>query len=326
MNSTSTNVTNSTSGGGNSSSGGSCGGSSSSGSSGSRSSIPAPGNMHRLATTSLEQRRSFSSGTRHPAGRCHAACSVGPTRMFGGQSVVPWELALFLVEEMKAELVQPGAVVYTAALAECRWAGEQRHVDYLLQEMEAEGLSIVPGIPGAMDDALPPSQASPLFGKLPEAPPSTGSTSEHQSAPGSRGELGPADQDVPASSVSGAVSTMQSAAREAHTALATVETMWARGEGDPSPATCRAALDACAAGGQWERALSLVRDAAASDVGEDSSDRDGGGAEEEDSFPGSVEVLALEGRWDDALLLVQRHTGLSDSEGVGVADHRGSGT
>lgn len=43
-------------------------------------------------------------------------------------------------------MVQPGAVVYTAALAECRWAGEQRHVDYLLQEMEAEGLRIVPGV------------------------------------------------------------------------------------------------------------------------------------------------------------------------------------
>lgn len=49
------------------------------------------------------------------------------------------------LRQMKAEMVQPGAVVYTAALAECRWAGEQRHVDYLLQEMEAEGLSIVPG-------------------------------------------------------------------------------------------------------------------------------------------------------------------------------------
>lgn len=46
---------------------------------------------------------------------------------------------------MKAEMVQPGAVVYSAALAECRWAGEHRHVDYLLKEMEAEGLSIVPG-------------------------------------------------------------------------------------------------------------------------------------------------------------------------------------
>lgn len=46
---------------------------------------------------------------------------------------------------MKAEMIQPGAVVYTAALAECRWAGEQRHVDYILQEMEAEGLSVVPG-------------------------------------------------------------------------------------------------------------------------------------------------------------------------------------
>ncbi len=46
---------------------------------------------------------------------------------------------------MKAEMVPPGAVVYTAALAECRWAGEQKHVDYLLQEMEAEGLTIVPG-------------------------------------------------------------------------------------------------------------------------------------------------------------------------------------
>lgn len=47
--------------------------------------------------------------------------------------------------QMKAEMVRPGAVVYTAALAECRWAGEREHVDYLLQEMKAEGLRIVPG-------------------------------------------------------------------------------------------------------------------------------------------------------------------------------------
>lgn len=46
---------------------------------------------------------------------------------------------------MKGEGVDPGAVVYTAALAECRWAGQERHVDYILQQMDVEGMSIVPG-------------------------------------------------------------------------------------------------------------------------------------------------------------------------------------
>lgn len=47
---------------------------------------------------------------------------------------------------MKGEGVEPGNVVYTAALAECRWAGQAKHVEYLLQRMEAEGMSIVPGM------------------------------------------------------------------------------------------------------------------------------------------------------------------------------------
>lgn len=47
---------------------------------------------------------------------------------------------------MKGEGVAPGNVVYTAALAECRWAGQAKHVEYLLQRMEAEGMSIVPGM------------------------------------------------------------------------------------------------------------------------------------------------------------------------------------
>lgn len=49
-------------------------------------------------------------------------------------------------EQMKGEGVEPGDVVYTAALAECRWAGQSKHVEYLLQQMEAEGMSIVPGL------------------------------------------------------------------------------------------------------------------------------------------------------------------------------------
>eukprot|EP00752_Nemacystus_decipiens_P007759 g6933.t2 len=240
--------------------------------------------------------------------------------MFGGQSVVPWELALFLVEEMKAEMVEPGAVVYTAALAECRWAGEQRHADYLLQEMEAAGLSVVPGIPGATDDALPPSQAPPLFGKLPETPPNAASKWEHQrSSSDSTAVAGSSGQGFPVSAAD-AISAAQSAARAAHTALATVETMWAGGEGDPSPATCRAALDACAAGGQWERALSLVRDAALAVTAEDRVASEDGVGEEEESFSGRVEVLALEGRWDEALLLAQGPE-LSGSGGVGSTDN-----
>lgn len=58
-------------------------------------------------------------------------------------------LPLLLVDptkQMKGEGVEPGSVVYTAALAECRWAGQTRHVDYLRQQMEAEGMTIVPGL------------------------------------------------------------------------------------------------------------------------------------------------------------------------------------
>lgn len=65
---------------------------------------------------------------------------------------------------------------------------------------------------------------------------------------------------------------------------------------EPTPATSRAALDACAAGGQWERALSLVRDSAL--------DADEGGADDH-SLAGRVEVLALHGRWLEALDLVK---------------------
>lgn len=46
---------------------------------------------------------------------------------------------------MKGEGLAPGAVVYTAALAECRWAGQDKHAAYLLGELDAEGLDIVPG-------------------------------------------------------------------------------------------------------------------------------------------------------------------------------------
>lgn len=59
--------------------------------------------MPRPAGASLEQQRSLSCGIprRHTDGSCQAASSLGPTRMFGGQSVVPWELALFLIEEVR---------------------------------------------------------------------------------------------------------------------------------------------------------------------------------------------------------------------------------
>lgn len=80
-----------------------------------------------------------------------------------------------------------------------------------------------------------------------------------------------------------------------------MEGMWAAAAGgarkfEPTPATSRAALGACAAGGQWERALSLVRDAAL--VDDDAGVEDGGFAER-------VERLAVEGRWLEALALVQ---------------------
>ncbi len=42
-----------------------------------------------------------SSGEGGTAGSYRRAAFVGPVRAFGGQSVVPWELALFLVEEVR---------------------------------------------------------------------------------------------------------------------------------------------------------------------------------------------------------------------------------
>ena len=94
--------------------------------------------------------------------------------------------------------------------------------------------------------------------------------------------------------------------------------MWARGEAEPSPATCRAALDACAAGGQWERALSLVRDAAMA-VGSEGSAADatdGVDTAGEEDVSRRVETLALESRWDEALSLAQGKSELS-AGGVG---------
>lgn len=46
---------------------------------------------------------------------------------------------------MKGEGVEPGAVVYTAALAECRWARQDKHATHLLQQMDVEGISVVSG-------------------------------------------------------------------------------------------------------------------------------------------------------------------------------------
>lgn len=82
--------------------------------------------------------------------RRHMLLSTEMKAMHEDLSSLPTSTAHLTVHvphvQMKGEMVQPGAVVYTAALAECRWAGEKRHVDYILEEMKAEGLSIVPGI------------------------------------------------------------------------------------------------------------------------------------------------------------------------------------
>lgn len=68
-----------------------------------RSSSSSGSSMPRLAGALPKQQSSLwlSTSRQLPAvGSCRAA-SVGLTRMFGGQSVVPWELALFLVEEVR---------------------------------------------------------------------------------------------------------------------------------------------------------------------------------------------------------------------------------
>lgn len=171
------------------------------------------------------------------------------------------------------------------------------------------------GIPGATDDELPPSQAPPLFGKLPEKAPNSSRTTlpdrpssdattaakSQRLSPFATGDAAAADEnDIPA---------LQAAARTADAALATVETMWAREEHEPSAATCRAALDACAAGGQWERALSLVRDAAMVMAADAGARDEGVGGEGDQSVSGKVEALALEGRWREALTLVQEDAG-----------------
>lgn len=57
---------------------------------------------HRPRLTRASPEQQLCGALRHlQAGSRHAASAVGPTRMFGGQSVVPWELALFLVEEVQ---------------------------------------------------------------------------------------------------------------------------------------------------------------------------------------------------------------------------------
>ncbi len=179
------------------------------------------------------------------------------------------------------------------------------------------------GIPGATDDELPPSQAPPLFGKLPEVPPSSSGKNvlQHQPSPGaSTAAAATADHRrnnpsiaaaTATATASGAIAAMQAAARTADTALATVETMWARELDEPSPATCRAVLDACAAGGQWERALALVRDAAMAIGTPDCADADDGVGAGDENVSGMVEALALEGKWNEALSLAQGKSEIS---------------
>lgn len=95
------------------------------------------------------------------------------------------------------------------------------------------------------------------------------------------------------------------AARTADTALLTVEAMWAGDVHEPSAATCRAALDACAAGGQWERALALVQDAAmAMSAGAEDESGTSGDLDPTD-VSARVERLALDGKWTEAFSLIQ---------------------
>lgn len=144
---------------------------------------------------------------------------------------------------------------------------DTRHLPYFIRRAP-----ILLGIPGARDNELPPSQTPVLLRSSPAPAPSS-----------------PAVE----------------AARAAEAALATVEAMWARGGEDPSPATCRAALDACAAGGQWERALALVRDSAMDDMKQTAP----GGGSDGRGLAERVERLALEGRWSEALSVAQPGAG-----------------
>lgn len=135
----------------------------------------------------------------------------------------------------------------------------------------------VQAIPGALNDEPPPSQIPAIY--------------KSTSSAGSEAQL-------------------TGAGRTAEAALSTVEGMWAAAAGgdskyEPTPATSRAALNACAAGGQWERALALVRDAALDD--------DDGSLNDRSRVAEQVEALALGGQWLEALALVKGKGDLTNS-------------
>lgn len=98
--------------------------------------------------------------------------------------------------------------------------------------------------------------------------------------------------------------------------------MWATGKHEPTPETCLAALNACAAGGQWEAALAFVRDAAASvyeDKDEGNEDVESGKETPTEGQGTSARVQELAGadRWEEALTLVQDLAGREAGQNAG---------
>ncbi|CAM9431619.1 unnamed protein product [Chrysoparadoxa australica] len=59
-------------------------------------------------------------------------------RWMGGQSVVPWELALFVLDEMRAEGLTPSKQILRRALRSCRDGGAMKYRESMVNDLEEE--------------------------------------------------------------------------------------------------------------------------------------------------------------------------------------------